>query len=120
MTRERHVTRSPRQCNVREGPDQRLFELSPHALDDLISLFPGHRRLVVPMFDQCCEDVRNRQDSNEIGDACGAQAIGIAAAIEIFVMMPDGSENLRRNSRIRLQRFIAGGGVGLDQRAFPR
>jgi len=112
---------SARQRDIPERPDQRLLELAAfHALDDLVSLVPRHHRLVAAIFDQGRENVRNGQDTNQVRDIVGQQPIGIAAAIEIFMVVPHGIENFRRDPRIILQGFKARGGVGFDQRPFVR
>jgi hypothetical protein len=87
---------SARQGDVLEGADQRLFEFSRHALDDLVSPLPAHGGLVVAMFDQRREDVGDGQDANDVGNALGAETVRVSAAVEIFVMMQDGIENFRR------------------------
>src|ERR1700730_8304801 len=83
------------QRHIPEGGDERHLEFSVHAPNDLIGLFPRHGLPIGSMLDQCREDIGNSQYPNNVGYAGGTKRIGISAAIEKFVMMADGIEDLR-------------------------
>ena len=59
------------QRDIPERGDQRRLELSLHAPNDLVSLFPGHGLPLGPMLDQRREDIGNGQYSDEVGYAGG-------------------------------------------------
>src|ERR1700738_2449385 len=90
------------------------LQLSLHALNDFIGLFPRHGWLVASTLDQGCKDIGNGQYSNDVGYAGGTECVGISTSIEIFVMMPDCIKHLRGNTGIPLQHFVAGRGMGFD------
>src|ERR1700737_4293704 len=111
--------RSPLQCDFPERCDKRSLELGLHAQKDFVSLFPRHGRLVGARLDQRGEDVGNGQYSYDIRYALGTKPVGIAAAVQVLVMMADGIENFRGNACGPLQYFIPRCRMGFDQRAFP-
>ncbi|MGY2935045.1 hypothetical protein ACVWZ6_004647 [Bradyrhizobium sp. GM6.1] len=39
------------------------------------------------------KDIRNGENANDVGDVLGAEAVRIAAAVEIFVVVPDRIED---------------------------
>jgi hypothetical protein len=59
---------SGRQCHVSECLDERAFQLAAHVAQDLVGGMPGHRRPIGPRLDQGGEDVRDRQQSHQIGN----------------------------------------------------
>src|SRR5262249_10478383 len=62
-------------------------------------------------------DVGNGQNSNDIGNAFCTKRVGISAAVEEFMVMPDGIEDLRRYGAISLQRFEPRDRMGLNEGA---
>src|SRR5207302_7171677 len=67
-----------------------------------------------PGLDKCCEDIRDRQQSDQIGNLRGRQSIRIAGAIKIFVMMPHAIQNFRTDARYALQQIISDPGMTPD------
>src|SRR5207245_6594824 len=82
--------------------------------EDLVDVLPGHRRPVWPGLDECGEDIRDRQQSDQIGNLRGRQSIRIAGAIKIFVMMPHAIQNFRTDARYALQQIISDRGMAPD------
>src|SRR6202022_2015046 len=97
--------------------DERPLKLAMHPQEDFISLFPGQDWLLGSFFVQRGEDVGNGQHPDDVLDAFGAKGVWISASIEKFVMMSDGIENFRGDTRISFQHLISRRGMGLDQGA---
>ena len=105
---------SRRQRDLAERLDQRPLQLALHAAEDLVGVLPGHWRPVWPGLDQCCEDIRDRQQSDQIGNLRVRQSIRIAGAVKIFVMMPHAVQNFRTDARYALQQIISDRGMTPD------
>src|SRR5258705_10496853 len=105
---------SPRQCHFPERLDQRSLQLALHAAEDLVGVLPGHWRPVWPGLDQRGKDIRDRQQSDQIGNLRARQSIRIAGAIKIFVMVPHAIQNFRTDARYALQQIISDRGMTPD------
>ena len=78
-----------------EGLDERGFQLVVHAAKQGIGFRARHGWPVCAMLDQGGENIRYRQDPNEVRDAAAGEPVRIAGAVEVFVVVPDGIENFR-------------------------
>src|SRR5215213_10178583 len=108
------AVRSRRKRDAAECPDQRAFQLAVHAAEDLVGVLPGHWLPVGPRLDQCGKDIRDRQQSDQIGNLRARQSIGITGAVKIFVMMPDAVQNFRTDAGYALQEIISDRGMTPD------
>src|SRR5581483_12337550 len=95
--------RSGGQRNRLEGAHQRGFELAAHLAQDVIGLLAAHRGLVGPRLDQRSEDIRDRQEADDVCNDRRSQRIGIAAAVEKFMMVANGIEDFGIDTSYGLQ-----------------
>src|SRR5262249_2178417 len=63
------------------------IELRAHVEKDVVGLVVRKRRLVGPPLDQRGEDIGDRDEPREVGNLLPHEAVGISAAVEVFMMM---------------------------------
>src|SRR5690348_7766707 len=85
------------QGDIPECRDERLLQLAVHAAKDVVGFAPRHRWSITPVLDQGCEDVGDRQYPDEVSYAFRAKSVGIAASVEIFVMVPNAIQDFGRD-----------------------
>ena len=106
-----------RERNVLEGRDERHFELVWHRFQDFEGLPSRHCRFITPPLDKGSKDIGDGKDAGKVRYAFSAEPIGVAAAIEIFMVVTDGIQYFVGYVRVALERFVTGNWMGLDQLA---
>src|SRR5262252_2857600 len=104
-----------------QGSDELVFDLSVggHAGEDIQGELRRLRRSVRALLHEGAVDVANRQDPGEVVDLLSLQTVGIAAAVEIFMMMAHDVVDLRRDDgRLCAKIVVADAGMPFDDVEF--
>ena len=65
------------------------------------------------------KNIRDGQDPHNVANIGGAKSIGVSAAVEIFMMVPDSVQYLGGDAAGRLQRIVAGCRMSFDDSSLP-
>src|SRR5882762_2745562 len=93
---------SSRRCQPRDGSKlahQIPVELWAHIEQGLIRSLDRHRSPVGATLNERPENIRDREDANEIGYFTAFEPVGIPRSIEIFVVMNDRVDQFRGKPR---------------------
>ena len=102
-----------------EGLQQMLVELVAHLFHHPERLDVGELQPVGALLDQRGVDVHDRGQAHDVADLLAGEAIGIAGAVEEFMVVQHHVEHFRRETALRRQRVIAAARMLAHLVAFP-